>query len=90
VYLADEWSALNAHDMLGVSHAIPDAARLTPMPGLARAAGPGMSDEPRAWHPDNALFWFGAALALAAAGIVGASTKVKVGPYKAGAELGTT
>jgi hypothetical protein len=90
VYIADEWSRLNAHDMLGVGYAVPDAARLLPMPGLGRAAGPGMSDEPRLYHPGNPLFWFGVALVAAATGIFGASTKVKAGPYKAGAELGTT
>lgn len=88
--MVDEWDRLNAHDMLGVSRAIPDSARLATHLGLARAAGPALSDEPRAYHPDHPLFWFAGALLLAAAGIVGASTKVKAGPIEAGGAIGTT
>ncbi len=89
MYRPDEWEQLNSHDMLGVTRAVPAAAKLLPMPGLGRSAGPA-GDGPKPWHPDNALFWFGALLLLTTAGIVGASTAVKAGPYKATAQLGTT
>jgi hypothetical protein len=56
---------------------------------MAYAAGPalaeGRSDKP--WHPDSPLFWFGAVLAVTL-GLIGASTSIRVGPFKADLSAG--
>ncbi len=90
MYVPESWDLLNPYDTFGVRRTVSDAARLLPMPGLARAAGPGVDDGLRPWQPGNALFVFGAVLLLSVAGVIGASTRIKAGPYQASAELGTT
>lgn len=41
----------------------------------------------RPWHPDNPLFWFGM-LAAVTFGLIGASTAVRVGPFKGSVSAG--
>lgn len=53
------------------------------------AAGPSLSVKSPPWSPDSPLFWFGI-LAAASVGLMGYSTTVRVGPAKAGLEIGKT
>lgn len=41
------------------------------------------------WHPDSPLFWFGGLLAVTL-GLIGASTSIRVGPFRAGVNAGKT
>ena len=41
------------------------------------------------WHPDNPLFWFGV-LGAVTFGLIGASTAVRVGPFKGAIAAGKT
>jgi hypothetical protein len=52
------------------------------------SAGPSQAVKTPPWSPDNPLFWFGL-LAAASIGLMGYSTTVRVGPAKAGVEIGT-
>jgi hypothetical protein len=65
------------------SRADPAAAAAAMTPSATAPAG----SAHRAWHWDSPLFWIGA-LILGAVGLAGASTTVRVGPAKAGLELG--
>jgi hypothetical protein len=53
------------------------------------AAGPSLSVKSPPWSPDNPLFWFGVVAAVSV-GLMGYSTTVRVGPAKAGLEIGKT
>jgi hypothetical protein len=53
------------------------------------SAGPSLDVKSPVWSPDNPLFWFGV-LAAASVGLMGYSTTVRVGPAKAGVEIGKT
>jgi len=55
----------------------------------ATAAGPSLDVKAPVWSPENPLFWFGV-LAAASVGLMGYSTTVRVGPAKAGIEVGKT
>ena len=48
------------------------------------AAAPGMD---KAWHPDSPLFWAGALIAVTL-GLIGASTSLRVGPFRAAVSAG--
>lgn len=54
-----------------------------------QAAGPAAAVKAPPWSPDNPLFWFGV-LAAVSVGLMGYSTTVRVGPAKAGIQLGST
>lgn len=75
--------------VLGVKPAAAMAHGTAGMSTLGNAAGPelaeGRSDKP--WHPDSPLFWFGALLAVTL-GLIGASTSIRVGPFKASVAAG--
>jgi hypothetical protein len=85
------WSGLNPRTLYGV----PPAASVgrpgdaLDGPPLAASAGPAVderhSDKP--WHPDSPLFWFGTLLAVTL-GLIGASTSIRVGPFKAAIAAG--
>ena len=47
----------------------------------------GIVANPAPWSPDHPLFWFGAVAAFTV-GLIGASTHLRVGPFKADASLG--
>lgn len=55
----------------------------------ATSAGPSVEVKSPPWSPENPLFWFGL-LAAASVGLMGYSTTVRVGPAKAGIEVGKT
>jgi len=55
-------------------------------PGIARSAVDAVSHP---LSPDNGLFWAGVVI-LAAAGLIGFSTHVRVGPASAGAAVGNS
>ncbi len=60
-----------------------------PMPGMEGNAGPSLLEAAgdRPWHPDSPLFWFGILLATTF-GLIGASTAIRVGPFRASASAG--
>lgn len=84
----DGWDRFDAFNIYGVK---PSAAvgRPSESQSLARTAGPSVaernSDKP--WHPDSPLFWFGLVLATTF-GLIGASTSIRVGPFKAAVAAG--
>jgi hypothetical protein len=53
------------------------------------SAGPSLEIKSPPWSPESPLFWFGI-LAAASFGLMGYSTTVRVGPAKAGVEIGKT
>lgn len=59
------------------------------MPGIERSAGPALLEAAgdRPWHPDSPLFWFGVLTAVTL-GLIGASTSLRVGPFKAAVSAG--
>lgn len=57
--------------------------------GLIPGSGSSLDRGDRPWHPDSPLFWFGM-LAAVTFGLIGASTAVRVGPFKAGVSAGKT
>lgn len=67
----------------GRSDPAAEAAAMTP------AATPPAGKAHKAWHWDSPLFWV-AALIVAATGLGGASTTVRVGSAKAGVAIGKT
>lgn len=75
--------------ILGIKPAAATAAGAGLGGGLVASAGPelaeGRSDKP--WHPDSPLFWFGV-LAAVTLGLIGASTQIRVGPFKAAVSAG--
>ncbi len=88
-YVVNGWDAIDPFHLLGaksgemLSAAQPAGA----MPTATRSSLDANSDKP--WHPDSPLFWFGALLAVTF-GLIGASTTVRVGPFKAAAAAGNT
>jgi hypothetical protein len=82
------WDGMTPAGMFNLTPAVPAHARADGAPRpLALATGPGVDDGAPAWHPDNALFWFGV-LAAATLGLIGASTSFRVGPAKVAAAVG--
>lgn len=72
-------------EMLGSAH---QSGISTLGTGLVTATGSVLDrngDKP--WHPDSPLFWFGTLLAVTF-GLIGASTAVRVGPFKASFDAG--
>lgn len=53
------------------------------------SAGPALASKAPPWSPDNPLFWFGL-IAAASVGLMGYSTTVRLGPAKAGVQIGKT
>jgi hypothetical protein len=80
----DMWDPWNS---LGLSGSGPRNAS-NAIPGIERAAGPGMFDTlSKPWSPDSPLFWVGVLLA-AAVGLVGFATELRAGPVRAGVKVG--
>lgn len=88
----DGWDRFDPYHIFGVKpgSAAP-AAPLEGGPALAGSAGPGLLEAgmDRPWHPDSPLFWFGALLAVTV-GLIGASTSVRLGPFRASVKAGDT
>lgn len=57
--------------------------------GLVGGESPLEAHTGQPWHPDSPLFWFGM-LAAVTFGLIGASTAVRVGPFRAGVTAGKT
>lgn len=82
------WGGLNAYRSLGVKPAAFTGVPLESMGAMTAGTDTpleGFSDKP--WHPDSPLFWLGAVIALTF-GLIGASTQIRVGPFKASAGAG--
>lgn len=69
--------------LAGAPQVTRDQAAATP------SAGPSLAIKSPPWRPDNPLFWFGIVAAVSV-GLMGYSTTVRVGPAKAGVEIGKT
>jgi hypothetical protein len=84
-----DYSSWTPRALLGLNPgAVPPGAQTTITPGIARSAGPGiLADTSKPWHPDSPMFWFGVLLATTF-GLIGASTSLRVGPFKAAASAG--
>lgn len=84
------WDALNPYNLLGVKPAeLVSPSDRSPAP-LTSATGNALDrNGAKPWHPDNPLFWFGA-LAAVTFGFIGASTAVRLGPFKAAVKAGQT
>lgn len=88
--LIQDWDSVDPYHLYG---AMPSGAANGRQGDIAdpltASAGPstleGRSDKP--WHPDSPLFWFGVTLAVTL-GLIGASTSIRVGPYKAAISAG--
>jgi hypothetical protein len=91
VAISEGWGGINAASMLGVRPAStigqPDVSMGALAPGTSSPLEVGGTRKP--WHPDNPMFWVGVLLA-ATFGLVGASTSIRVGPFKASAGAGKT
>lgn len=81
------WDTITPFHQLGLSPAPRAALDDTVGPGIARSAGPSATDDPKPWHPDNGLFWFGV-IALVSVGLIAGATEVRVGPFRASASAG--
>ncbi len=81
------WDQMTAENVLGMTRAVPDTARTSTAPGIARSAGPTSHANDPLWSPDNPLFWFGV-IAAATFGLVAVSTSVRIGPGRASVKLG--
>lgn len=84
----ESWERFDAFSLYGVKPA-QMVGRPSEGQPLARAAGPSLADRnsDKPWHPDSPLFWFGAVLAVTF-GLIGASTSIRVGPFKAAVAAG--
>jgi hypothetical protein len=88
--VGEGWAGVNALSQLGVKPAAFTGAPL-PSAGAMAAPTPPLLDKDgdKPWHPDSPLFWFGLLLATTM-GLIGASTAIRVGPFKAALGAGTT
>lgn len=82
------YDVIDPYHMLGAR----PASMVGPQPEGAAGLTAGTSslmdrhgDKP--WHPDSGLFWFGMLLATTM-GLIGASTAVRVGPFKGALSAG--
>jgi len=66
----------------------PATTTATALPTVGAISARGEATPPP-WSPDNPLFWFGLVLGVTF-GLVGASTSLKVGPFKAAVSAGET
>lgn len=86
----ESWDRFDPFHIYGVKPpGAANGAPVEPMATLGQSAGPALleRDERRPWHPDSPLFWFGV-LAATTLGLIGASTSVRVGPFKAAVAAG--
>lgn len=83
------WDRLDPYHMFGAPIPSASAGGAGAADGMARAAGPALTERGAAkpWHPDSPLFWFGGLLAVTL-GLIGASASVRFGPFRAGAAAG--
>jgi hypothetical protein len=82
------WAVPNAASKYGGALAGPSAVSRDHS-AATTSAGPSLEINSPPWSPENPLFWFGI-LAAASVGLMGYSTTVRVGPAKAGVEIGKT
>jgi hypothetical protein len=87
-------TSYDALNLLGAkpSEALPGYRPVIPTlgTGVVSATGSSLdanSDKP--WHPDSPLFWFGM-LAAVTFGLIGASTTVRLGPFRGQLGAGRT
>lgn len=87
------WDKFDPHHLYGVKPASmvgkPSSGGMPS--GFDGSIGPSMAEAGtvKPWHPDSPLFWFGMLLATTL-GLIGASTAIRVGPFKAGFTAGKT
>lgn len=80
--LDDTWAALDP--MASFAPMVPGLSTDVATGGMA---GAGIVSVPGRASPDNPLFWWGALLAVTL-GLVGASTHLRVGPFKVATSAG--
>lgn len=69
----------------------PAATNTGTMSDLGQSAGPALAERgaERPWHVDSPLFWFAGLLAVTL-GLIGATTSVRLGPFKASVAAGNS
>lgn len=82
-----DWLSVGGPRMLGINLANQSRAAGAGLPPVTAAAGDGRVIP---WSPDSPVFWLLAIAGLTLAGIAGASFRVRVGPGRAGVDVGRT
>lgn len=88
-YVLEGWDKIDPYHMLGAkpAEALPSTPGHSPLSAATASQLDRHGNKP--WHPDSPLFWFGI-LAATTLGLIGASTSVRLGPFKGALSAGTT
>lgn len=76
------YDTVDPYNLLGAKPAAMVPSGTTPSPIAAVTGSLLDRGDGKPWHPDNGLFWFGV-IAATTLGLIGASTSLRVGPFRA-------